>query len=140
MKKQILIVASLCLATGLAPIPAFAQAGTVLLAKIPFNFTVMGRTLGAGDYTMMIVNPDQLKIEDGNGRIAAMALIKDSGRLSGEKGQIIFHCYGDRCFLAEVWPPNRQHGRELFTSRTEANLAKDEPGKYFAVLAAERQK
>jgi hypothetical protein len=140
MKKQILILAIFCLATGLLATPAYAQAGTLLVAKIPFNFTVMGKTLGPGEYTMIIANPDELKIKDENGRIVAMAMFKDSGRSSGEKGQAIFHCYEDHCFLAEIWPPNRQHGRELFTSKTEAALAKEEPGKYFAVLAGQPQK
>ena len=84
----------------------------------------------------MVVDPDQLKIVDESNRIVALAMIKDSGRFSGENGQIVFHCYEDRSFLAEVWPPNHRHGRELFTSRTEAELAKDGPGKYFTVLAA----
>jgi hypothetical protein len=136
VKNQILIFVSLWLATGIATHPAYAQAGTLLLAKIPFNFTVMGKTLGAGDYTMTIVNPDQLKIQDSSSRVVALAMVKDSGRFGDEKGRIVFHCYGDRCFLAEICPPNRQHDRELFTSRTEAALAKKEPGKYFALLAS----
>jgi hypothetical protein len=140
MKKKILILASLALATALVATPAYAQAATPLVAKVPFNFIVMGKTLGPGEYTMIIANPDELKIKDENGRIVAMAMFKDSGRFSGEKGQVIFHCYGDRCFLAEIWPPNRQHGRELFTSKTEAALAKEESGKYFAVLAGHPQK
>jgi hypothetical protein len=140
MKNKILTLTTLCLAIGFIAIPAHAQAGTLLSAKIPFDFTVMDKTLAAGDYMLTIVNPDQLKIKDENGKILAIAMIKDSGRSSAEKGQIIFHCYGYQCFLAEVWPPNRQHGRELFTSKTEAALAKGEPGKYFAVLAAQAPK
>lgn len=140
MKKQIVIVASLCLAMGLAALPAHAQAGRVLLAKIPFNFIVSAKTLAAGDYMMMIVNSHQLNIKDSNGRIVAIVLVNDSGHSSGKKGQIIFHCYGERCFLAEVWPPNHGSARELFTSRAETDLAKELPGKYFALLGVEPQK
>ena len=57
-----------------------------------------------------------------------------SGRSAGENGRLIFHCYHDRCFLAEVWSPTQDNGRELPTSRTEANLAKEEQAKYFAFL------
>jgi hypothetical protein len=98
MKSQTLIVASLCMAIGLAVVSAHAQRGGIQ-AKVPFNFAVSGKTFPAGKYTM-----------------------------------IIFHCYNDRCFLSELWSPAQEKGRQLLTSRTEANLAKEERGKYFAVL------
>jgi len=133
MKKQTLITASLCLVVGLAMVPANAQAGGIT-ARVPFNFAVSGQTFPAGNY-VMIASPHQLKIEDGQGKTVAMVLANEvSGRSAGENGRITFHCYRDRCFLAEVWSPTQENGRELPTSRAEANLAKEEPGKYFAVL------
>lgn len=140
MKKQIVIVASVCLVIGLVVIPGYPQAGGVLQARIPFKFTVLEKTLAAGDY-MMTVHSHQLKIEDGDGRIVATVLVNYSGRSSDKKGQMIFHCYQDRCFLAEVWPPTAyESGCALLTSRAEANLAKEESGKYFAILGAKPQK
>ncbi len=139
MKRQNLISASLCLIVGLAMVSANAQAGGVK-AKVPFSFAVSGKTFPAGHYTM-IASSHQLKIEDAHGRIVAMALANDvSGRSAGENGRIIFHCYRDHCFLAEVWSPIQENGRELPTLRAEANLAKEETGKYFAVLGEETLK
>jgi hypothetical protein len=46
MKKQTLLVASLYMVTGLAVVPAYAQAGGVQ-AKVPFNFAVSGKTFPA---------------------------------------------------------------------------------------------
>jgi len=133
MKKQTLIAASLCLVVGLAAVSANAQAGGVK-AKVPFNFAVSGKTFPAGEYTM-IASSHLVNIEDGDGRIVAKVLANEvSGRSAGENGRIIFHCYRDRCFLAEVWSPRQENGREFPTSRPEANLAKEEKGKYFAVL------
>jgi hypothetical protein len=119
MKSQTLIVASLSVAIGLAVGPAYAQRGGVQ-AKIPFNFAVSGKTFPAGEYT---------------GRLIAMVLANNiSGRSARANGQIIFHCYRDRCFLSELWSPTQENGRQLLTSRTEADLAKEERGKYFAVV------
>ena len=53
MKKQTLPLASICLAIGLAVAPAYAQSGGVQ-AKIPFDFTVAGKTFLAGAYTMIV--------------------------------------------------------------------------------------
>lgn len=134
MKKQTLIAASLCFVVGLAIVSASAQN---IDAKVPFSFTVSGKTLPAGDYTM-IIDSNLLKITNGDGRIVALASVYDgSGRPHGEKSQIIFHCYRDRCFLAELWSAHQENGRELITSRAEAKLAKEESRKYFAILGEE---
>jgi hypothetical protein len=133
MKSRTLMVAFAGFFIGLAPIPLNAQAGGVE-AKVPFKFVVSGKTFAAGNYTM-IPSSHQVKIEDSNGRIVAMILANNvSGRSAGENGQIIFHCYRDRCFLAEVWSPAQENGRQLLTPRVETELRKEEPGQYFAVL------
>jgi hypothetical protein len=133
MKKQTLFSASLCLAVGLTVVPAHAQVGGVQ-AKVPFNFTVSGKAFPAGEYRM-IARSHQVNIEDGHGKIVAMVLANEvSGHSAGVDGRIIFHCYGDRCFLAQVWSATQENGREFLMSPAEANLAKEEKGKYFAVL------
>jgi hypothetical protein len=83
----------------------------------------------------MIAGSHQVNIEDDHGKIDAMVLANDiSGRTPGKNGQIIFHCYHNRCFLAEVWSPTQENGRELPTSRAEANLAREEKAKYLALM------
>jgi hypothetical protein len=140
VKRQTLRVARLCLVIGLAVAPAGAQSGGVQ-AKIPFNFTVAGKTFPAGAYTMIVVS-HQVNIRDADGRKIAMVLANEiSGQSVGANGQIIFHCYSEHCFLSEVWSPRHENGLQLFTPRSEADLVKKESGGYyFAVLGAEPQK
>jgi hypothetical protein len=139
MKKQTLMFASLCLVLGLAVIPVVAQAGGVQV-KVPFNFVVSGKTLPAGEYTMIAAS-HQVKLQDARGRMISLVLANDvAGRSAGANGEIIFHCYGEHCFLSEVWSPAQDYGRQLLTSRTEAELAKEEKGRYFAVLGEKPQK
>jgi hypothetical protein len=139
MKRQTLAVAMLCLAIGLAVTPAGAQSGGVQ-AKIPFNFTVAGKVFPAGAY-VMIVGSRNVNIQDAYGRKIAMVLANEiSGKSAGVNGQIVFHCYVERCFLSEVWSPNRENGRQLLTPRSEADLAKKGNGAYFAVLGIQPQK
>jgi hypothetical protein len=141
VKKQMFFVASLCSAIALTVIPANAQAGGVQ-SRIPFKFSVSGKTLPAGQYTMF-ASSNQVRIQDAHGKMVAMVLANDvSGRSAGDNGQIIFHCYREYCFLSEVWAPAELNGRQLLTSRTEADLAKEESAKYFALVgekASERQ-
>jgi hypothetical protein len=133
MTKQILIVASLVLALGLAVVPASAQAVAVQ-ANVPFSFVVLGKTLPAGEYTLTSA-PHELKIRDASQRLVAVVLANEiSGRSTGATGQIIFHCYSERCFLSELRSPTEGNGRQLLTSKMEAGLAREENAKYFAVL------
>jgi hypothetical protein len=133
------LVASLCSAIALTVIPVNAQAGGVQ-SHIPFKFSVSGKTLPAGQYTM-IARSSQVRIQDAHGRMVAMVLANDvSGRSAGDKGQIIFRCYRDICFLSEVWSPAELNGRQLLTSRMEAGLAREEGAKYFALVGEKPQK
>jgi hypothetical protein len=133
VKKQSLFCAALCLVVGLTVVPAYTQ-GQVVKGRVPFNFTVLEKTLPAGDY-MMLGSPHQLKIKDAYGKIVAMVLANEvSGGSAGKNDQIIFHCYRDRCFLAEVWFSSQENGRALPRSRAETNVGKEERGQYFAVL------
>jgi hypothetical protein len=137
MKKQILV--SICVVLGLAAVPAHAQ-GSGVEAKIPFEFTVNGKVLPAGKYTMTS-NAHLVQILDAQGKPVALARADyESGRSAGQNGEIIFHCYGDVCLLAEIWSPIKGDGRKLATSQTEADLAKKETGKYFAILGEQARK
>jgi hypothetical protein len=131
MKNLMLTLA--VLAVGLTVIPAYAQLGGIQ-AQVPFSFAVAGKTFAAGKYTMITAS-HQVKIQDGNGRIVAVLLTNEvSGRSVGPNGEIIFLCYGYRCFLAEVWSPAEENGRRLLIPRTDKDLQKEKRGTYFAVL------
>lgn len=133
MKKRILIAAALWYVFVLGVVPAFAQAESVK-AKIPFNFAVPGKVFRAGEYTMTI-RPHELRIGAADGRVLAVMLANDAdGRMVGQQGRVVFRCYRDRCFLAEVWAPGHEHGLEFYLSPVEAEFTRQESGVYFALL------
>ena len=140
MKKQIPIVASLVLTIwvlvlGFAAAPASAQTVAVQ-AKVPFNFIVLGKTFPAGEYTLSSA-PHELKIRDAHQRLVAVVIANEVPGRSRATAQIIFHCYDERCFLSELQSPTQGNGRQLLMSKMEAELAKEQRGKYFAVLGEE---
>ena len=134
MKKQILIRAGMCLLLGLGAVPAFSQ--VALKARIPFDFVVPGKTLPSGVYRLAI-RPHELRIEDGYGRPLMVVLATDAYQSAGQKGRIVFRCYRDRCFLAEVWASAQEHGIEFHASRAEAELTRSQSGILFALLGEE---
>jgi hypothetical protein len=134
MKRQALFTASLYMMIGMVVASVNAQTGGVR-AEVPFSFVAAGKTLPAGAYTMVAGSDMVSVVSTAGGRTVALALVnKVSGRSAGANGRIIFHCYRERCFLAEVWSPTGENGRQLLTSRVEAELAKEGEGQYFAIL------
>lgn len=87
----------------------FVTAGSALAqdhkvkATIPFKFTVNGRTLPAGTYTISneANSPRMLTIADREEGVAIMAItIPDAGYSADNK--LVFHRYGNQYFLSGV--------------------------------------
>jgi hypothetical protein len=132
MKKQALQPASLCLLFVFAV--SLAQAQSRITVKVPFNFLISDRTFSAGQYSVSSFR-NQLTVQDSTGKTIFIGIANAvSGRHVGETGQIVFHCYYDRCFLSEFWTPTRDEGNQLLPSRYEAEVAKHRKRMEFALL------
>lgn len=132
MKKQTLQLVSLCLLAMFAV--SLAQAQSRITVKVPFNFLISDRTFPAGQYSVSS-SRNQLTVQDATGKSVFIGIANMvSGRRVGETGQVVFHCYDNRCFLSEFWTPTRDNGNQLLRSRNEAELAKHRRGTEFALL------
>jgi hypothetical protein len=138
MKKQVLTlvgVLSLLLVAG----SAFAQSGQIR-ATIPFNFTVSHTTLPAGNYSVSTTGGTDsiLVIQGANGQTVKLVGSNhlQASKLS-DRTKLVFRCYGDRYFLAQVWTRGRQMGRELPKSPLESEIAMDAAA-HEVVLVASR--
>ena len=104
----------------------FVTAGSALAqdhkvtATVPFNFTVEGRTLPAGNYT--IGNdanaPRILTIADRKDGVAVMTItVPDAGYSADNK--LVFHRYGNQYFLSEIRATNSNMSCHLSPSKQE---------------------
>jgi hypothetical protein len=140
MRKQILLVAAVLVGIGSWTGSAEAQTGGVR-ATVPFHFIVGGKTFAAGEYTMVEGRQRVSVVSAADGRTVAIALANEvSGQLAGATGRIVFRCYDTRCFLAELWSPTEQNGRQLLISPTESESSREHRGTYFAILGAKPAK
>jgi len=136
MKKQTLQLASLSLLLMFAA--TLAQAQSRVTVEVPFNFRISNKTFPAGQYSVS-ASSDHLTVQDSAGKPVFIGIANSvSGRRVGQTGQIVFHCYGDDCFLSEFWTPTRDNGSQLLTSRLEAELAKHRKCTEFALLEQPR--
>ena len=144
MKKQILKgITMITLVVGIAFVSAVVSANgqSRTKATVPFDFIVGSESMPAGQYTVRSSNAQGDVL-----RITSTDLTKDIVRLSNalygqsDKPKLVFHRYGDRYFLAEIWDGDQ--GRMLVKSKQERaaqrELARTEKSSQTAKASFER--
>ena len=130
MRKQLtkgfaMLMLVMALAFATAVVSANGQSLTTK-ANVPFDFIVGDKTMPAGDYSVRSMNSsgDALKIGCESSNQAAVRLtIPASG--TSKSSKLVFHRYGQRYFLAEVWSDGGAQGRELAKSKQERAIEKE---------------
>lgn len=102
---------------------AFAQSSQPVRAKVPFPFVAQNMTLPSGNYQLTYNNTGHLlKIrgldQNSKGAYVTAAPMEATGWASGP-GKLLFHCYGQTCYLARVWQGSVSAGRALEVHQTE---------------------
>ena len=123
MKKQITtIVATLSLIVTLTVV-GIAGLGTNVSANIPFEFSVNGKTLPAGNYLVTRgANRGTLMIQNVERKTAAVAIAQDSGGKPTGKASLNFRRYGNQYFWASASDGNS--ASELLVSKAERRAAR----------------
>ena len=136
LKGFTMLVLVVTLALTLAVVSANGQStANRVVANVPFEFSVGYKTLPAGDYSVQsIVSCDGLLIQSGDGKVSALRLSDTTRQIKDKpKARLVFHRYGERYFLAEVWNGVEKAGRQLTKSQEERAIANE------LMLAAARE-
>lgn len=130
MEKQILRgITVLILIAGIAMmallVSAHAQAASSVVADIPFDFGVGGRSLSAGEYSVKALMDDggALIVRNRDSNEAAIRLTNsvNAGTVPTTT-KLVFRRYGQRYFLSQVWTAGERTGRQLLKSREERDI------------------
>jgi hypothetical protein len=94
-------------------------------ATIPFEFIVGDKSLPAGAYTVgaATAGGPTLRISNNDSNDGALRLTVPLGEKS-DHAKLVFHRYGARYFLAEVWTTD-EDGRGVMKSRQERAIQKE---------------
>ena len=133
MKKEIvkgltMVTLILVIALATAVASANAQSAKKVVADIPFAFVVGDQTLSAGEYTLKATNApaNGLLIQNAGGKSEAMSLtFVIEPNQNRRNARLVFHRYGQRYFLAEVWTGAGNVGRHLMKSRQERAIERE---------------
>ena len=103
---SVILAGVLMLAGGAST--AYAQ--SVLVADIPFNFSIAGGTHPAGRYEFRAIDDDHAVEFDAFGHDAALTQvvtrIEPTTRAARVDGRLTFYKIGERYYLAQMWFPD----------------------------------
>jgi len=107
---------------------AFGQVSVMVKANIPFDFAVGRMVQPAGDYTLNPQGagyPATYLLQGADGR-SGIFLLTNMAHWKGPeepRTELVFHRYGDRYFLAQIWM-GTDIGRQLPVTKEEKELAR----------------
>jgi hypothetical protein len=87
-------------------------------ATVPFDFTVGGKLVPAGTYTISSDSPNRILIRNGDRHVAIFSTAYADGKQS-ETGKLVFNKYGNQYFLSEVLCSSVDMSLEIPTSKAE---------------------
>lgn len=108
MKRYLTLTIAIMMFVVVMAITAEAQVfGTQRLrARIPFAFNVGDKSLPAGEYTIVVLNPTSdrkvLHIRSTDGRLSAIVQTNARNTNTPEQAKLVFNRYGDRYFFAQA--------------------------------------
>jgi hypothetical protein len=126
LKGFSMLVLVIALAAATATATSNAQPPSRVVANIPFEFSVGYKTMPAGEYQIQIVTSanDALLIQSADAKTSALRLSEATKRMKNKQVRLVFHRYGERYFLAEVWNGD-DTGRQLLRSQEEKAIERE---------------
>jgi hypothetical protein len=94
-------------------------------ADVPFDFVAGNKTLPAGHYNIAdsTLAGEVVKISARQKDASVFAMtVRLSSKASNDQGKLVFHRYGNRYFLAEIWTGGDREGQKLMKSREEKSI------------------
>jgi hypothetical protein len=102
--KRIIAIA-LFAASSLAAAGNLSAQDHMVKANIPFDFTVSGKVLPAGTYTISSLSPNAIQVRNANGHVAELSIVRDDDKRSTTP-VLVFQRYGNQYFLHEILAAN----------------------------------
>jgi hypothetical protein len=121
---------------------AAASAQTIhMRVTVPFKFIAAGATLPAGEYEIQSFGTEEklLSIHNRNTSAGILVFSNSCESLNASSAtKVVFHRYGDRYFLSELWVSGQMSGHQIAPASREKEVAMDFPRDEVVLLLARR--
>jgi hypothetical protein len=122
----------LMLVVGMALVSAGAAYGQRgrLIAQVPFNFVVDGKTMAAGKYDVTPINDGgsvlAIRSSDAKSQLISQTNTGEQAKPNAElNARLVFHRYGDTYFLSQIWMAGEETSRQLRRTSQERELQRE---------------
>lgn len=118
----------LLLIVALAFVTAVASANAQSAANVPFEFVAGSRSLPAGQYYISnsTSGGEVVRIRSAKKEASVFSLtMRLNNGTAVKESKLVFHRYGNRYFLAEIWRAGEGDGQKLFKSREEKAIERE---------------
>jgi hypothetical protein len=134
MKNKVTRLLSIGIA--LAAAVAVQAQDKIITANVPFSFYVASSLMPQGAYRVSeFASGTVVRIAAAQGSAAkSMTTIDLAGKKQAEPARLVFHCYGNEYFLAEIWTGDTPPGQGIARSTREKELARTRAGKRLAMI------
>jgi hypothetical protein len=123
--KRITAIAIFALASILSAGKVSAQAHAVR-AAVPFDFTVSGKLLPPGTYTITPLSDHVIEIQNRDQHISILSSAFPNGRQSENSNKLVFQRYGDQYFLREILCESDALNMDLPVTKSEKRARMEE--------------
>ena len=118
-KNLLPLLAMIFLAVG----SMFAQVSNPVKADVPFAFSAGKLNFPAGEYTVSSQENGCTMLIKGSESAQGLVQINAAQTFRAAKNtKLVFHRYGDRYFLYQIWVGGESRGRELPATKLEREL------------------
>ena len=132
MKTRITLLFGLATMLGSS---AWAQLALPVTAKVPFDFTMGQNQFKAGEYSFAQFAGGVVRLWSSDRHNSALVMIQTAQRGTEGNPALMFHRYGERYILAEIWGDGTS-GVQTSKSPVERELALRAPLQKTRILAA----
>jgi hypothetical protein len=107
-----------------------------ITVNVPFSFYMGSSLMPQGAYRVSeFANGTVVRIAAAQGSAAKTVTTLDLvGKKEAEPARLVFHCYGNDYFLAEIWTGDTSAGQGIARSTREKELARSGVEKHLATI------
>ena len=91
-------------------------------ANVPFDFAAAGKTMPAGTYSVSEIGDSEIRIANAESSAVVLMHAQREERLDYQSAKLVFHRYGDKYFLAEVWNGAGNSGLQIPAGKMEQEM------------------
>jgi hypothetical protein len=121
MKRNIFGALMTLIAASVLVVPA-VHAQRILMADVPFAFTVTSSQMPAGAYEVQQVGDRATLIEARDGEDKVLGIYSNAGPSKAGETKLVFDKVGDRYFLREIWTSAKGAGLAVPKSKLEKEI------------------